>query len=433
MSLPFGSDETTFDDFLQELPADFRELAIEFKAFCRARKIKSPEQLLRVVMSYCGLDAVLREVAGDFTLLEERISDTAIHRRLQACGPWVKALLGRMMGEAAQPLLAGRLRFLIVDGTTVQSPGATGTEYRLHVTIDWVNLHWVQGVVTDEHVGEHLNHAPLQDGDVVVLDRGYNQVGMWIDQADRGVSLVVRYNPHGLNLYEVDGEEPIEVARTLREMTAPEFCRPVHVRDPRRKAWLDGYLHGRQLPPAQAAEARRRVRAAAKKKGRQPQPRTLALAAWVLIWTTLPPSVLPTATIMALYRVRWQVEWVIKRLKSILHIDQLRARKDSLLADLYLHGKLLYAWVVEKRLRRRGGPEGNRLDQPRRATPWRAWKLMDRELAAAISGVREWDRRRWAAALEVMRERPRRRALQTVPERIRRLIADCQAQGLSNI
>jgi hypothetical protein len=58
---------------------------------------------------------------------------------------------------------------------------------------------------------------------------------------------------------------------------------------------------------------------------------------------------------------------------------------------------------------------------------------MDRELAAAISGVREWDRRRWAAALEVMRERPRRRALQTVPERIRRLIADCQAQGLSNI
>jgi hypothetical protein len=131
MSLPFGSDETTFDEFLQELPADFRELAVEFKAFCRARKIKSPEQLLRVVMSYCGLDAVLREVAGDFTLLEERISDTAIHRRLQACGPWVKALLGRMMGEAAQPLLAGRLRFLIVDGTTVQNPGATGTEYRL--------------------------------------------------------------------------------------------------------------------------------------------------------------------------------------------------------------------------------------------------------------------------------------------------------------
>jgi hypothetical protein len=124
---------------------------------------------------------------------------------------------------------------------------------------------------------------------------------------------------------------------------------------------------------------------------------------------------------------------VIKRLKSILNIDQLRARKDRLLADLDLHGKLLHAWVVEKRLRRRGGHDEHRLDQPRRATPWRAWKLLHRELATAISGVREWDRWRWAAALDVMRERPRRRALQTVPERIRRPIADCQAHELSNI
>jgi hypothetical protein len=205
MSLPLGSDETTFEQFLQELPADFREWAIEFKAFCRPRQIKTPEPRLRVVMNDCGLDAALREVAGDFTRLEERISDPAIHRRWPACGPWVKAWLGRMMGEAAQPLLAGRLRFLILEGTTVQSPGATGTEDRPQVTIDWVNLHWVQGVVTDEPVGEHLNHAPLPDGDGVVLDRGDHPVGLWIDQADRGVSRVVRDNPHGLNLYEVDG------------------------------------------------------------------------------------------------------------------------------------------------------------------------------------------------------------------------------------
>jgi hypothetical protein len=38
-------------------------------------------------MSYCGLDAALRDVAGPFTLLEERLTDTAIHQRLKACGP----------------------------------------------------------------------------------------------------------------------------------------------------------------------------------------------------------------------------------------------------------------------------------------------------------------------------------------------------------
>ena len=47
MSLPFGHVGTPFERFLQELPEDCRELALELKAFTRSRKIKTPEQLLR--------------------------------------------------------------------------------------------------------------------------------------------------------------------------------------------------------------------------------------------------------------------------------------------------------------------------------------------------------------------------------------------------
>jgi len=431
MSLPFGTVDTAFESFLQELPEDYQELALEFKAFCRSRKIKTPEQLMQVVMGYCGIDAVLRETAGNFTLLEERISDTAIHKRLKACVPWVKALLGRMMGEAFQPATEGHLRFLIVDGSTVQAPGAQGTDYRLHLAIDLVRLHLVHVKVTDAHESEHLDHYPLQEGDVVVLDRGYNQAQMWIDHADRGISLIVRYNPHSLNLYDAEGQK-IEVDAVLRKATTAEVGLPVQVRG-KQKEFMKGYLPARRLPAAQAAQARRRARAEARKKGRTVQQRTLALAEWVLLFTTLAPEVLPTETAMALYRVRWQVELAIKRLKSLLNIDHLRAKKDSVLADLYLHGKLLYAWVIEKRLGRRCGLDRNRLDQPRRATPWRVVKLLQQELTSAISGVRQWDFRRWAEALQVMQERPRRRTLQTVPERIRQLIADCQARGVSNI
>jgi hypothetical protein len=431
MSLPFGHAETTFESFLQELPEDSWELAIEFKAFTRSRKIKTPAQLMQVVMGYCGLDTVLRETAGNFTLLEERISDTAIHNRLKACVPWVKALLSRMMGAAAQPLLEGHLRFLIIDGSTVQGPGAKGTWYRLHLAIDMVKLHLVHGVVTDAHEGERLGHYPLQDGDVVVVDRGYNQAQMWIDQADRGVGLVVRYNPHGLHLYDAAGQQ-IDLEATLKATVETERCLPVRVRNSNQE-YIEGHLHARRLPPAAAAEARRRARAAAKKAGRHIRPRTLALAEWVLIFTTVPPAVLPTATVMALYRVRWQVELAIKRLKSILNMDKLRARKDGRLADLYLHGKLLYAWVVEKRARRRCGDDWHRLDHPRRATPWRIWKLLHQELTVAIRGVSQWNLNRWAACLDVMQERPRRRSLQTLPDRVSHLIAYCQANGISNI
>ena len=430
MNLPFGHIDTTFESFLQELPEDYRELAIEFKAFCRPRKIKTPAQLLQVVLCYCGIDQVLRETAGTFTLVEEQISDTAIQKRLKACLPWVKALLSRMMGAAAAPLINGYLRFLIVDGSTVQGPGAKGTWYRLHIAIDMVKLHLLHVSVTDPYQGEHLGYYPLQDGDVVVVDRGYNQAQMWIDQADRGVSLVVRYNPHSLNVYDAAGQK-IDLEETLKATVETERCLPVQVRA--KGEFIEGYLHACRLPPAQAAEARRRAQAQAKKNGRRIRQRTLALAEWVLIFTTLPPTVLPTATIAALYRVRWQVELVIKRLKSILDIDQLRAREQSPLAELYLHGKLLYTWVLEKRARRRGGEDWNRLDQPRRATPWRIWKLLRRELAVAISGVLQWDLSRWSASLEVMQERPRRRQLQTLPDRVNRLIAYCQTNGVSNI
>lgn len=427
MNLPLNNFDTTFEGFLQELPEDYRELAIECKAFCRSRKIKTPDQLMRVVLCYCGVDQVLRETAGNFTLLEERISDTAIHRRLKACGPWVKAMLSRMMGAAAP--LEGHRRFIIVDGSTVQGPGAKGTWYRLHVAIDRVKLHLLHVSVTDAHEAERLGHYPLQEGDVVVGDRGYNQARQWIEQADRGVGLVVRCNPQGLNLYDAAGQK-MAVHEALNETTATERCLPVRVRA--KLEFVEGSLHARRLPPAQAAEARRRARARAKKDGRQIWPRTLALAEWVLIFTTLPPTVLPVAAVMALYRVRWQVELVIKRLKSILNIDQLRARKDGLLAGLYLHGKLLYAWVLEKRARQRSGKHWNRLDRPRRATPWRVWHLLNRELALAISGACQWNPSRWAASLEVMQERPRRRQLQTLPDRVNRLIAYCQARGISN-
>lgn len=430
MSLPLMESNSAFESFLQELPEDYWDLAIEFKAFSRGRKIKDPAQLMQIVMCYCGIDQVLREVAGDFTLLEERISDTAIHKRLKACLPWVKVLLERMMGAAAQPLINGHLRFVVVDGSTVQGPGADQTWYRLHIAVDLVKLHLIHVKVTDKYEGEHLGHYPLQEGDVVLTDRGYNQPAKLIEQVDEGVSVVVRYNPHGMNVYDSEGEK-LDLYDCLHEATETSVCFPVRVCEAGQ--YIEGYVHACRLPPAQAEQARRGVRARAQKKGRTPQQRTLVLAEWVLVFTNLPPSVLPTATVAALYRVRWQVELVIKRMKSVLDIDKLRARENSTLAELYLHGKLLYTWVLEKRARRRCGEQWNRLDQLRRATPWRVWKLLRQELAITISGVCHWNLRRWQACLEVLQERPRQRQLQTLPPRVNRLIACCQANGFSNI
>jgi hypothetical protein len=48
--------DTLFEQLLQDLPPKTIPLAREFKAFVRAKKVKTPEQLLRLVLLYCGLD-----------------------------------------------------------------------------------------------------------------------------------------------------------------------------------------------------------------------------------------------------------------------------------------------------------------------------------------------------------------------------------------
>ena len=68
MQLPLTDPDTLFEDLLQDLPAEVCLMARECKALVRAKKIKTPEHLLRVVLLYCGLDKSLRTVAGTFTV-----------------------------------------------------------------------------------------------------------------------------------------------------------------------------------------------------------------------------------------------------------------------------------------------------------------------------------------------------------------------------
>lgn len=423
---PAPAVEIAFEEFLKELPPDYAEMAYEFKAFARARKIKSPAQLLQVAMLYCGLDQALRSTAGSFALLQERITDTAIHRRLKACGPWLKALLHALLPGTQTALKS--LRLLVIDGSSLQGPGAQGTDYRVHLAMDLTNmtLHAVE--VTGVAGAESLTRYPWQAGDVVLADRGYNQPRVILELAEHGVRVVVRLIPTALPLYRrLAGEERLDpaaprldVAAHLRGIAGDLASVPVWLRGGRASG--PGWLHAVRLPPAAAAAARQRGRRTAQRKGWTPSAAALELAGWVMVFTTVAPADLDGAAVLELYRCRWQVELAFKRLKSLLDLDALRTQRDSRLGEVWILGKLLYALVIERYIERRAERAGDRLDRARRATPWRVVALARRQVDAWILDVRRWRQDHWAACLEVLRERPRRRSLQTLPARAVELI-----------
>src|SRR3989475_7965868 len=95
MQLPLTDPETLFEELLQDLPPETAHMAREFKAFVRAKKVKTPEHLLRVVFLYCGLycglGKPLREGAGGRMGLYESITGQSGAGRLRAGGAWVGA------------------------------------------------------------------------------------------------------------------------------------------------------------------------------------------------------------------------------------------------------------------------------------------------------------------------------------------------------
>jgi hypothetical protein len=413
MPLPLTNADTLFEQLLQDLPPETIPLAREFKAFVRAKKVQTPEQLLRLVLLYCGLDKPLREVAGTFTVLYESITDQSVAERLRACGPWIKATLRQMLPLSVASALPEGLRFVVIDASSVQAPGAKGTDHRLHIAMDLVSLEFIEVLISDVHTGETLKHFTLAPGDVAVTDRGYSQVQGMSDAVKRGAELIVRLNPFSVVLKDASNQ-PLSLSEALKRQTT-ETIRTLEVvlQSSDAQDEVHGWVQAYRLSAEQAGRTRQNCRKRHKKG--TPKAETLYLAGWVLVFTTVAPAVLSAPTILSLYRCRWQVELAIKRWKSVLDVDALRAKARSPLAEVWLHGKLLYAVLLERRMRRHLGESGDRLDQERVVTRWRVWGLLKDEIAPMVTGSLFWKEEAWEACLKVLAERPRRRQLQQLP------------------
>jgi hypothetical protein len=223
MPPPSPDVDILFEDLLQDLPPETAQMAREFKAFTRARKSKTPVQLLRVVLLYCGLAISLREVAGHVTLLVERITDTSVAERLAACRPGVRALLAHMLPRPGLVALSAPHRVLVIDARGIQAPGARGTPYRLHLGMEMVTLTFTSIAITDKRTGESLKHFPLGPGDVAVADRGYCHPEAMAQTRQRGADVLRRLNPHHGPLSQRDGT-PLALVAALRPQAPATIC-----------------------------------------------------------------------------------------------------------------------------------------------------------------------------------------------------------------
>ena len=420
MLKPSPDPDTMFAQVLQDLPPETETLAREFKAFTRARKIKTPAQLVRTVLLFAGLDLSEREVAANLLLVDPTIkslSDQAVHDRLRACLPWLQALLPHLIEREPLPAVPSGMQVRVIDASDVTAPGQTAVTWRLHLCMDLVSLQLTCVWLTDVQTGETLLNFNFQAGEVVLADRGYSHRRGVAHLVESGGEPVVRYNAHHIPVADRMGH-PLNVAAALRD------CEPGERRTlaaqftvPHGKTYRV-WIHAYRLHPEAAQAARRRCRRGGQKGKYTPKQETLFLAEFVMVLTTLAPETLSAETVLALYRCRWQVELLFKRYKSLLKMNELRARHQSPLGQVWLSGKLIYACLIERRARTRCGSDWTHLDGERRGTWWRVWKMIQQELTPLITLSPGWDLSAWPAALTALAERKRKRRLQTLPAEV---------------
>ena len=261
---------------------------------------------------------------------------------LRRSASWLGFLVVSKLAERSECRQIQGLRLRLVDATTVSAPGSQGTDWRVHLGFDLGSLSIDAVELTGAEGGESLSRFQVGPREVLIGDRGYaHRRGLWSVRQSKG-DFLVRLNWQNLPLQTPEKErfDLLQAARSLSDTEVAEFA--VQTVATRKEPAMAARVVMLRKSEEAAEQARQKIRQAARKKGRQVDPRTLEAAGYIFLLTSLPADQLKAAEVMELYRFRWQVELAFKRLKSLWGFGSVPV-KDPDLARTYIYAKLLIA------------------------------------------------------------------------------------------
>ena len=354
-----GMADTSFESidqypaFLARLPPslDLAALARETKAFLRPRGIRSPQDLLRLILAWAAGGFSLQRVAawaGERGIAD--LTDEALIQRLHRSAEFVRAVANAILQSIAQrPSWPGRV-LRIADSSSLSKPASRGTDWRLHGVYDLAHGGFSHLELTDGHGGEALDRGAPVAGEIRISDRGFANAHAWqryLNASAQHADFIVRMRWNTVRLVDQQGKL-FDLIRHLGELPATTQVHEV-------KLWAQSGKHQPAMPirlviwrkpPEVTATTQQRLRQHASRQQSKLDDRSLTAAGFVMLATSLPEAGFPATEILAVYRLRWQIELAFKRLKSLLKIDKIRTRTEAG-TRCWLYGQLTAALLCE--------------------------------------------------------------------------------------
>jgi len=265
---------------------------------------------------------------------------------------WLEQVLAKTLQDQVRIEVGSKLQLRVVDATVVNGPGAKGTEWRAHVSIDPGTGGFRAVELTDTHGGEGYGRHRVMAGELMVGDRAYATARGLMAVQSAGAFALARMNPHTIrlcdaqrnriSLHEKEGEVPQigGVEFNVLVPLPPDNSSRSHKSWPlrRAKAWIS----------ARAVAGRTR------------------LGEVISLLTTLPVEQANPCEFMQIYRLRWQIELLFKRLKYQFHLDTLPSRQGPTARSRML-ARFLAAALAQELVQPAGplSPWGYQLRPPR--------------------------------------------------------------------
>lgn len=229
-------------------------------------------------------------------------------------------------------------------------------------TLEAFDLH--AGRVHDRRAEQET--APLHPAALDLADLGFFALERLAELQAQGTHFLSR---PGQQTTIVDGEGR---AWTVRQFLAaqPGTAIDVAVRLGKSQR-LPCRLVAVRVPLPVADERRRKLRAEAQREGATPSADALALTAWTVYVTSVPQDQLSLREILALYRLRWQIELLFKLWKSHGKLADCRSQKPArILTEVYakLLALLVQHWLLVTS----------------------CWQYPDKSLVKAAAAIRRW-------------------------------------------
>lgn len=340
-------------EFLTEFfPKDWREQARLTGALRRARGIGDADCLLQLLLMHTATGLSLRQTvvrAREQSIAD--ISDVALLKRLRSSEPWLRFLTSSLteinQAEVVKKC-SGQRQIRVVDATTVEEQGGTGTDWRVHYTLRLPELSCDFFELTDAEGGETYRRIPVQRGDLLLADRGYSNAPGVAAVVQAGGDVLVRWNSFSFPLQTLNRKafDPIKELNHLPKRGCQEW-RVCFTHNGKR---YTGRLCAIRKSAVATARAQEKLRQQARKKQKQASEEALKLAGFISVFTTVGPKILSTTQVLELYRVRWQIELRFKHLKSLLGLGCL-PKYDERSCRAWIQAKLLCGLLIERLMR----------------------------------------------------------------------------------